>query len=135
MIDDHDDPGISRVDLTPIDPLLDRDRFDVLARTIVRDGMTARRAAIERLRAPGAMAAVARWSMPILAAAAVVVAAAVPTLAWSGRSLSSAGTSSQATMDRFGLPAPILALTRSGSDPTPADVVAAFDSRWLEATR
>ena len=135
MMDDRNDPRSSPVDLTPIDPLLDRDRFDVLARTIVRDGMSARRAAPVHSRAPGAMAAVARWSMPILAAAAVVVAAAVPTLAWSGRNLSSAGSSSQATMDRFGFPAPILALTRSGSDPTPADVVAAFDSRWLEATR
>ena len=135
MIDDNNDSRIAPVDLTAIDPLLDRDRFDALARTIVRDGMTARRATIAQLRPPGAMAAVARWSMPILAAAAVVVAAAVPTLAWSGRSLSSAGTRSQVTMDRFGFPAPILALTRSGSDPTPADVVAAFDSRWLEATR
>lgn len=135
MMDDRNDPRSSPVDLTPIDPLLDRDRFDMLARTIVRDGMSARRAAPVHSRAPGAMAAVARWSMPILAAAAVVVAAAVPTLAWSGRNLSSAGSSSQATMDRFGFPAPILALTRSGSDPTPADVVAAFDSRWLEATR
>jgi hypothetical protein len=135
MIDDRNDPRNSPVDLTPIDPLLDHDQFDVLARTIVRDGMSARRATIAHLRAPGAMAAVARWSMPILAAAAVVVAAAIPTLAWSGRSLSLAGTSPQATLDRLGFPAPILALTRSGSDPTPADVVAAFDSRWLEATR
>jgi hypothetical protein len=135
MIDDRDDPQVPPVDLTAIDPLLDRARFDGLVRTIVGDGMTARRAPTVHLRAQGAVAAVARWSMPILAAAAVVVAAAIPTLAWSGASLSPAGPSAQASTDRLGFPAPILALTRSGSDPTPADVVAAFDSRWLEATR
>lgn len=135
MMQDRDGSGVPPVDLTPIDPRLDRQRFDALAQAIVRDGMTARRAAAVSLRPHGAVAHVARWSMPILAAAAVVVAAAIPTLAWSARSLSSAGAGPSATIDRLGLPAPIVALTRSDRDPTPADVVAAFDSRWLEATR
>jgi hypothetical protein len=132
MIADHDASDVPPNDLTPLDPMADSRRFDRLAQSIVRDGMAARRATI--VATPqDAMAHVARWSIPILAAAAVVVAAAIPMLTWSMRDFSPA--LANAPSDRFGLPAPVLALTRSGSDPTPADVIAAFDSRWREATR
>jgi hypothetical protein len=135
MIDDRPDESIPPVDLTSLDPRLDAGRLDLLTRTIVRDGMAARRGMAVARRPRDAMAHVARWSMPILAAAAVVVAAAIPTLAWSARYLSTAGPTQQASTDRFGIPEPIIALTRAGRDPTPADIVAAFDARWVEASR
>jgi len=134
MIADHDASDVPPNDLTPLDPMADSRRFDRLAQSIVRDGMAARRATI--VATPqDAMAHVARWSIPILAAAAVVVAAAIPMLTWSMRDLSASSAAANTPGDRFGLPAPVLALTRSSSDPTPADVIAAFDSRWREASR
>ena len=135
MMNDQDPSSEAPIDLTPLDPLVDARRFDALASNIVRDGMHARRRTTIALRSPSVMADVARWSMPVLAAAALVVAAAIPTLAVSARSLSSANTEPTAANDRLGFPAPILALTRSGSDPTPAEVIAAFDSRWLGGSR
>jgi hypothetical protein len=135
MIDDRPDESIPPVDLTSLDPRLDAGRLDLLTRTIVRDGMAARRGMAVARRPRDAMAHVARWSMPILAAAAVVVAAAIPTLAWSARYLSTAGSVQPASADRFGIPEPIIALTRAGRDPTPADIVAAFDAGWVEAPR
>lgn len=134
MIADHDASAAPPSDLTPIDPLADSRRFDRLAQSIVRDGMAARRATMV-VRSQSAMAHVTRWSIPILAAAALVVAAAIPTLTWSTRNLSPSAEAANGPSDRFGLPASVLALTRSGSDPTPADVIAAFDSRWRESSR
>jgi len=135
MIDDRPDESTPPVDLTPLDPQLDAGRLDLLARAIVRDGMAARRGVTVARRPRDAMAHLTRWSMPILAAAAVVVAAAIPTLAWSARYLSTAGSVQPASTDRFGFPESIIALTRAGRDPTPADIVAAFDARWVEASR
>jgi hypothetical protein len=134
MMNDQDPSSEAPIDLTPLDPLVDVRRFDALASRIVRDGMHARRGTTIALRSPSVMADVARWSMPVLAAAALVVAAAIPTLAVFARRLSSADAPS-GQIDRLGFPAPILALTRSGSDPTPAEVIAAFDSRWFGGPR
>lgn len=136
MMDDEDLSAASPVDLSQLDPLADQRRFDVVAQRIVRDGMAARKGTSLSLRqSRSAVADIARWSMPIFAAAALVVAAAIPTLAVSARRLSSAGVAPVAPSDRLGFPEPIIALTRTGGEPTPTDVIAAFDSRWLEASR
>lgn len=136
MMDDEDLSAAPPVDLSRLDPLADARRFDVMAQRIVRDGMAARSAAPSTYRQPrSAVADIGRWSLPILAAAALVVAAAIPTLAVSARRLSSANDIPVAQSDRLGFPAPVIALTQAGRQPTPADVIAAFDARWLEVSR
>jgi len=136
MMDDEDLATAPPVDLSPLDPLAEARRFDGLAQRIVSDGMAARSAArLTHRPLRSAVAEIARWSLPILAAAALVVVAAIPTLAVSARRLSSADDLPLAQSDRLGFPAPVIALTQAGRQPTPADVIAAFDARWLEVSR
>jgi hypothetical protein len=153
MIDDRDG-GDSReaqpVDLSPIDPRHDDTRFAALAQAIVRDGMAARQRRARFEHESGAMAYVWRWSTPILAAAAVIIVAAIPTLtrpvggrsgdgasvgstASAGPPATAASPDGFASADRLGVPASIVALVQSRRDPTPAEVVAAFDARWRGA--
>jgi hypothetical protein len=138
MIDDRDETDVpAPLDLSPLDPLRDDRRFAALADSIVRDAMAARRPATRVYARQSVMALLSRWSTPILAAAAVVVAAAVPMLARStgdmspipssGPAVESAGV--PALPDRFGIPGSIILLAQSRGEPTPAELIAAFDPR------
>ncbi len=116
------------IDLSPLDPLRDDDRFDATARTIVRDAMAARAA----LRHTSVAGSLVSWSTPILAAAALIIAASVPLLVRSSRMLTPSGRppAPAVAVERFGVPSAIVALAQSSAQPTPAEVVAAFDARW-----
>lgn len=129
MSDDRDGDDVRSVDLSPIDPLREP-RFAEIAQAIVRDGMAARERHADAAARYGAVASVARWSRPILAAAAVIVALATPLLIRSVPDVSSASADVAAAPDRFGIPASFVALAQSRHDPTPAEVIAAFDVHW-----
>ena len=135
MTDDlHDSENARPIDLSPLDPLRDAVRFDATARAIVRDAMAAR-AARRGESVVGSLALLANWSTPILAAAAVIIAASVPLLVRSSRELTSpvepqAPGVAAGPMTRYGVPTAILALAQSRAEPTAAELVAAFDARW-----
>lgn len=136
MIDDGDDTDApAPLDLSPLDPLGDERRFTAIADSIVRDAMAARRSASGVSARQGVMSLLSRWSTPILAAAAVVVAAAVPMLARSTSDVSQVPSSGPAAAgapaipDRFGIPGSMIMLTQSRHEPTPAELIAAFDPR------
>jgi hypothetical protein len=135
MIDDQDDLAPLPVDLSPLDPLSDARRADEMFAAIVADAIAARRRVDS-----GVVAQIGRWARPALVAAAVIVAVSLPIAAKSGAQLqrrSVAYAPAAAPLDttgRFGMPAPVAALALSGRTPTPAEIVAAFNTRWTAAT-
>ena len=135
MIDDQDDLAPLPVDLSLLDPLSDARRAEGMLSAIVADAMAARRR-VDR----SVVAQIGRWARPALVAAAVIVAVSRPIAARSGaqlqrRSLADAPAAAPLdTTGRFGMPAPVAALALSGHTPTPAEIVAAFNTRWIAAT-
>jgi len=135
MIDDQDDQAPLPVDLSLLDPLSDARRADEMFAAIAADAIAARRRVDS-----GVVAQIGRWARPALVAAAVIVAVSLPIAARSGAQLqrrSVADAPAAATLDttgRFGMPAPVAALALSGRTPTPAEIVAAFNTRWIAAT-
>lgn len=70
------------IDLSALDPARDQARFDSVARAIARDAMAARAdAPAERAERADILAVVVAWARPVLVAAGVVVALAIPALA------------------------------------------------------
>jgi len=133
MTDDQDDLPPLPVDLSPLDPLSDPDRrhTDAMFAAIVADGMAARRRVDASL-----VAQIERWARPALIAAAVIVAVSLPIAVRSGSQLergfvaTSPPVAAPDTTGRFGMPAPVAALAQSGRTPTPAEIIAAFNTRW-----
>jgi hypothetical protein len=132
MIDDQNggDANEFPVDLSPIDPLRDQATFDTIAKAIVRDGMAARARRDRSQSRYAVVAHVSGWSVPILAAAALIIAAAAPLLTRSMADLSPASTDVATATERLGIPSSIAALAQSQQVPTPAEVIAAFDAHW-----
>jgi hypothetical protein len=106
------------IDLSPLDPTRSA-RFDAIASGITRDAMAAR--ANRGTAPPDLLAELARWARPALAAAAVVLAVAISTLArlhrrpqgWVAK-LSPAASA----MDVMGIPKPLVELMRSPETPS-----------------
>jgi len=106
------------IDLSPLDPTRSA-RFDAIASAIAQDAMTARTS--RRAAAPDLLAELAAWTRPALAAAAVVLAVAIPTLArlhqrpqgWVAQISSVASA-----MDVMGIPEPLVELMRSPETPS-----------------
>ena len=126
-----DPGGPPPVDLTPLDPFREPERTDAIVAAIVRDAMAAR-----RTRPPALVRQVDRWAVPALAAAAVVLAVSLSALSRTRpitpadlASATTAAADSAASAERFGLPAPVIALTRPDRSPTPAEIVAAFSTQ------
>jgi hypothetical protein len=135
MTDDQADPAPLPVDLSPLDPLSDAGHADGMFAAIVADAMAARRSVDESV-----VAQIGRWARPALVAAAVIVAVSLPIAARSGSQLERGlvatlpPVAAPDTAGRFGMPAPVAALALSGRTPTPAEIVAAFNTRWTAAT-
>ena len=125
------------IDLSALDPTLDP-AFQAAVAAIVREAMGG--GASGRQGGPAAaLVAVARWTRPILAAAAAVVAIAFSVLERARVSAGNqaslrAGTASVAA-ERLGMPESIVSLAAASRAPTPADVVAAFDATWTGERR
>ncbi|NIP83390.1 MAG: hypothetical protein GWM90_30860 [Gemmatimonadetes bacterium] len=111
-----------RVDLSPLDPSLDRLRYERLVRRIV-DAAAPELA--RRAGEAGPLAALGAWARPTLTAAAVIAALAVGTLVAVER-----GRDAPATMvDALGVPAPAAEWLEQGREPTASDLVLAVESR------
>ena len=103
------------VDLRPLDPMRDSARLDALVGAISAHAMAARRTATER---SGVLGELAGWSRPALAAAALVLAVALPTL-W--RSRAHTPVASPAT-DTMGIPRELALILHSSRAPTVAEL-------------
>lgn len=112
-----------RVDLSPLDPTMDRLRYERLVRRILdaADPELERRAA-----AAGPLALVVGWARPTLAAAAVIAAIALGVLVATDRG----GVEPMDFMaDAFGVPAPAAEWIADGRGPTASDLVLAMERR------
>jgi hypothetical protein len=124
------------VDFSPLDPSSDPVRMDSLVSAIVVAGMNARRASTN----VGVVRQAGHWAMPALAAAALVLAVSVPALVRMGpvttaRAPAPVIADTVALPGRLGLPAPVVALTSRGQSPTPAEIVAAFNSQSRQSNQ
>jgi hypothetical protein len=120
------------VDFSPLDPSSDPVRMDSLVSAIVVAGMNARRASTN----VGVVRQAGHWAMPALAAAALVLAVSVPALVRMGP-VTTARAPAPVIADTvaLGLPAPVVALTSRGQSPTPAEIVAAFNSQSRQSNQ
>lgn len=112
------------VDLTALDAMSDRLRFE----RVVRRVMTAAAPELERrtaLYAP--LVLLGAWARPVLAAAAVVAVLAGSVLVMTERD--GAPEASQVTAEDLGVPAPASEWLAEGREPTKADLVLAMERR------
>lgn len=113
-----------RVDLSALDPTLDRQRYERLVRRTLND------AAPELARRAGPYAPVVllgAWARPLLAAAALVTIVAGGVLAATERGRDDGPVLS--TADDLGVPAPAADWLAEGREPTKADLVLAMERR------
>jgi len=112
-----------RVDLSPLDPTLDRAGVDARIATITRDAMAARaRLVVER---PDIFVALTTWARPALLAAGLILAVAVPALTRLRAGEHNAVTLVSAA-DALGIPAQVSDLLRTTRTPSLAELHAAL---------
>jgi hypothetical protein len=110
----NDDPMTDLpIDLSSLDPTRDRARLDALARAISQDAMAAR--ARRSSRPTDLLSELAGWMRPALAAAAIVLTAAVSTLAVTRRP---ATRSVASAADVLGIPRELMDLLHSTRTPS-----------------
>jgi len=109
---DHEPP----VDLRSLDPTRDPARLGALLGAITADAMAARRARAER---GGVLVELAGWSRPALAAAALVLAVALPTL-WRARAR--AVPAPLPATDTMGIPRQLALILHTSRAPTVAEL-------------
>lgn len=111
-----------RVDLSPLDPTLDRLAYERLVRRIV----DAAGPELARRAVPvGLLGLMADWARPTLAAAAIIVLLAMGALVATERS-AAVETRSLAGL---GVPAPVAEWLEEGREPTASDLVLAVERR------
>lgn len=108
-----------RTDLTPLDPTADHERFGLLVAGVVAAAGVA--LAARRAR-QSAVAQVAGWWRPLLAAAAITAIIALASLAGSDGSARSS-TTEVGLAEVIGVPSQIAEWVRSEEAPTPAELV------------
>lgn len=113
-----------RVDLSPLDPTLDRLAYERLVRDIVA---AAGPELARRARAAGPLALLAGWARPTLAAAAIIVLVALGALF--AFDSGGAGGDDARSLEALGIPAPAAEWLEDGREPTTADLVLAVESR------
>lgn len=101
------------LDLSSLDATRDNARFDAITASIARDAMIARRA--RRAAPPDLLAGLVAWSRPALAAAAIVLGVALPTLAYSRHA---AATRAASADEVIGIPRELTELLRSSQTPS-----------------
>jgi len=113
MIDElHPKP----LDLSPLDPRLDRARWEGMVARIVR-----------RAQAPRTpMAALVLWRRPALAAAALVAALSAGVMWWDGQS-SAAANPANTVVEALEVPQPVSDWIMEGRPPHGTDVLVALD--------
>lgn len=113
-----------RVDLSALDPVLDRLGYERLVRRI----MDAAGAELARRAAPPtALSLVGGWARPMLTAAAVVAVLAAGILAATERA--GADGAEPSFVEALGVPAPAADWLTEGREPTRADLVLAMERR------
>lgn len=103
------------IDLSSLDPMRDAARFDAVANAIAHDAMAAR--AGRPAQAADLLSELAGWARPALAAAAIVLAVAVSTLAVT-RVRSPAARSVASATDVLGIPRELMDLVHSQRTPS-----------------
>lgn len=103
------------IDFSSLDPTRDATRFGAMTGAITRDAMAAR--ARRAASPPGVLAELVAWSRPALLAAAIVLAVAIPTVAYSPRGAASPAPVASAT-DVMGIPRRLTDLLRSSQTPS-----------------
>jgi hypothetical protein len=112
-----------RVDLSPLDPMEDRVRYERLVRRILD---AADPELVRRTREAGTLALVAGWARPALAAAAIIAALALGGL---GAMHRQAAQPADSMADALGVPAPAADWLANGREPTTDDLVLAMERR------
>ncbi len=112
-----------RIDLGPLDPTGDRERFEGVVRAIVA---AAGPELMRRRARAGVMTQIALWSRPLLAAAAIAGLVAAAALARVRPAPSAAG-SEVGIAEAVGVPQRIARWVRGEEEPDPADLLVALE--------
>ena len=122
----NDDPMTDHpIDFTSLDPTRDSARLDAVARAIGRDAMIAR--ANRFSRQGDLLSELGVWTRPALAAAAIVLAVAISTLAI-GRAPVVSGRAVASATDILGIPRELMDLVHSTRTPSLAQIDEALAS-------
>jgi multidrug resistance efflux pump len=105
-----------RIDLSPLDPRRDRERWEAMVARIVARSASPR----------SAWAVLAGWRRPALAAAALVAAVSTGLMWWAGR-LAEGTQPAQTVAESLDVPRPVSDWIVEGRDPARGDLYVAVD--------
>lgn len=112
-----------RVDLSPLDPAVDRLRYERLIRRILG---AAEPELVRRARQASPLILVVGWARPTLAAAAIIAAMALGALVATDRGRPQPA---DLVVDALGVPTPAAEWLEDGREPTASDLVLAMENR------
>ncbi|MFN8654365.1 MAG: hypothetical protein U0133_20875 [Gemmatimonadales bacterium] len=115
------------VNLEPLDPTRDPARLDALVARIAHDGMSARSA---RPAGTGTLLVLARWTRPLLAAAATIAVLASGVLMYHP----ALPVHPPSLLEGLGVPAPFAAWAESGRSPDLDELLAGMAESMSPAT-